>query len=97
MSLNMLYHRLRDVETPVLLVVKDQEGFVSELYLYSASGTDFRVNHNYDKILKSDCLSTDGVIEQYCLSNWTVRAIAPAHLNSFVFTASRKLSEFLVI
>lgn len=28
MSLNMLYHRLRDVETPVLLVVKDQEGFV---------------------------------------------------------------------
>ena len=35
MSLNMLYHRLRDVETPVLLVVKDQEGFVSELYLYS--------------------------------------------------------------
>ena len=35
MSLNMLYHRLRDVETPVLLVVKDQERFVSELYLYS--------------------------------------------------------------
>ena len=36
MSLNMIYHRLRDLETPVLLVVKDQEGFVSvELYLYS--------------------------------------------------------------
>ena len=29
----MFYRRLRDVETPVLLVVKDQEGFVSELYL----------------------------------------------------------------
>lgn len=73
----MLYHRLRDVETPVLLVVKDQEGFVSELYIVS-SGTDFRVNHNYNRILKYDCLSTDGVIEQYawCLSNWTVRAIA---------------------
>ena len=25
-------------------------------------------------------LSTDGVIEQYCLSNWTVRAIARTHL-----------------
>ena len=73
----MLYHRLRDVETPVLFVVKDQEGFVSELYIVS-SGTDFRVNHNYNRILKYDCLSTDGVIEQYewCLSNWTVRAIA---------------------
>ncbi|CAH3175648.1 unnamed protein product, partial [Porites lobata] len=28
MSLNMLYHRLRDVKTSVLLVVKAQEGFV---------------------------------------------------------------------
>ena len=35
MSLNMFYRRLRDLETPVLLVVKDQEGFISELYLYS--------------------------------------------------------------
>ena len=69
---------------------------MSSIYIVS-SGTDFRVNHNYNKILKSDCLSTDGVIEQYCLSNWTVRTIARAHLNSFVFTASRKLSEFLVI
>ena len=66
---------------------------MSSIYIVS-SGTDFRV---YEKIFKSDCLSTNGVIEQYCLSNWTVRAIAPAHLNSFVFTASRKLSEFLVI
>ena len=52
---------------------------MSSIYIVS-SGTDFRVNHNYNKILKSDCLSTDGVIEQYCLSNWTVRAIARTHL-----------------
>ena len=70
---------------------------MSSIYIVS-SGTDFRVNHNYsNKILKSYCLSTDGVIEQYCLSNWTIRAIARAHLNSFVFSASRKLSEFLCV
>ena len=69
---------------------------MSSIYIVS-SGTDFRVNNNYNKILKSDCLSTDGVIEQYCLSNWTVRAIARAHLNNFFFTASRKLSEFLCV
>ena len=56
---------------------------MSSTYIVS-SGTDFRVNHNYKKILKSDCLSTDGVIKQYYLSNWTVRATAHAHLNSFV-------------
>ena len=67
---------------------------MSSIYIVS-SGTDFRVNHNYNKILKSDCLSTDGVIEQYCLSNWTVLAIVRAHLNSFFLTASRKLSEFV--
>ena len=97
MSLNMLYHRLRDVKTSVLLVVKAQEGFVSEPAIYTvSSGTYFRIDHNYNKILKFDCLSTDGEIEQCCLSNWTVRAITRAHLNSFVFTASKKLSEFLV-
>ena len=90
----MLYHRLRDVETPVLLVVKDQEGFVSGSIYTVSSGTNFRVNHNYNKILKSDCLPADGVIEQSCLSHWTVLAIARAHLNSFFLTASSKLSEF---
>ena len=44
---------------------------MSSIYIVS-SGTDFRVNHNYNKILKSDCLPADGVIGQYCLSNWTV-------------------------
>ena len=29
MSLSTLYHRVREVETPVLLVVKDNNGFVS--------------------------------------------------------------------
>ncbi len=29
MSLKTLYHRLREIETPVLLVVKDDNGFVS--------------------------------------------------------------------
>lgn len=29
MSLNTLYHRVREVETPVLLVVEDSNGFVS--------------------------------------------------------------------
>ena len=68
---------------------------MSSIYIVS-SGTDFRVNHNYDKIFKSDCLSTDGVIEQYCLSNWTVLAIAHAHLNSFVFTAAENSRNFFV-
>ena len=67
---------------------------MSSIYIVS-SGTDFRVNHNYNKILKSDCLPADGVREQYCLSNWTVLAIARTHLNSFFLTASRKLSEFV--
>ena len=69
---------------------------MSFIYVVS-SGIDFRVNHKYNKILKYDCLSTEGVIEQYCLSNWTVRAIARSHLNRFVFTASRKHSEFLCV
>ena len=68
---------------------------MSSIYTVS-SGTDFRVNHNYKKILKSDCLSTDGVIEQYCLSNWTVLAIAHAHLNSFFFTAAENSRNFFV-
>ena len=29
MSLKTLYHRLREVDTPVLLVVKDDKGYVS--------------------------------------------------------------------
>ena len=34
---------------------------MSSIYIVS-SGTDFRVNHNYNKILKSDCLPADGFI-----------------------------------
>ena len=34
---------------------------MSSIYTVS-SGTDFRVNHNSNKILKSDCLPADGFI-----------------------------------
>ena len=51
--------------------------------------------HNYNKILKSDRLST-ALIEQYasCLRNWTVRAITRA-LKLLFFTVSKKILEFL--
>ena len=53
-----------------------------------------RHHHNYNKILKSDWLSTpliSALIGQYasCLSNWTVRAITRA-LTWLFFTAGKK-------
>ena len=55
----------------------------------------FAVNHNYDKILKSDWLSTaliSTLIGQYAsfLSNWTVHAITRAPKWLF-FIAGKKL------
>ena len=67
----------------------------------------FGLNHNYNKILTSDWLSTvliSALIGQcnrticVCLSNWTVHVIAHVHLNDFFFffTASKKTQKFLV-
>ena len=64
---------------------------------------NIRLNHNYNKIVKSDWLSTTLIsaligqlIGQYasCLSNWTVRAITRA-LKWLFFITSKKL-EFLL-
>ena len=59
------------------------------------------LNHNYNKILTSDWLSTaliSALIGQYvsCLSNWTVCAITRALKWLFFSTGSKKISEFLV-
>ena len=46
-------------------------------------------HHNYNKILKSDWLSTPLISGESCLSNWTVRAITRA-LKWLFFTAGKK-------
>ena len=69
---------------------------------------NYSPNHNYNKIVKSDWLSTvlisaliGQLIGQYasCLSNWTVRAITRALKWLFVFTASKikfRISNVLI-
>ena len=66
------------------------------------SETDnFGVNHNYNKILESDWLSTaliSALIGQYasCISNWTVCTITRA-LKWLFFTASQKIGISFVL
>ena len=61
----------------------------------------YSLNHNYNKILNSDWLSTTlilALIGQYasCLSNWTVRAITRALKWLFFSLLAKKISEFVV-
>ena len=58
-------------------------------------------NHNYNKIVKSDWLSTaliSALIGQYasCLSNWTVRAITRELKWLFFSLLAKQNFEFLV-
>ena len=63
-------------------------------------GADYQNNHIYNKILKSDWLSTvlisALIIGQYvsCLSNWIVRDIT--RVPAFFFHSAKKFLEFLV-
>ena len=71
--------------------------FCAEMEVVSS----FSYNHNYNKILKSDWLSTvliSAIIGQNeaCLSHWTVRVITLA-LKWLSLTATKKLSKFLVV
>ena len=57
-------------------------------------------NHNYNKILKSDWLSTaliPALIGQYasCLSNWTVHAITRALKGLFLTASEKKIGIIL--
>ena len=61
----------------------------------------FNHHHNYNKILKSDWLSTpliSALIGQYAsyLSNWTVREITRALTWLFFTAGKKKVLEFLV-
>ena len=59
---------------------------------------DFCVNHNYNKIVKPDWLSTaliSALIGQFN-SNWTVRAITRALKWLFFFLLAKQNVEFLV-
>ena len=70
--------------------------------VYQYTRTIINNNHNYNKIPKSDWLSTvliSALIGLYgsCLSNWIVRDITRAlKWSFFFFTASKKTLEFLV-
>ena len=61
--------------------------------------TDNSNNHNYNKIVKSDWLSTaliSALIGQYvsCLNNWTVRAITCALKWLFFLLLAKTILEF---
>ena len=61
--------------------------------------TYYSTSHNYNKILKSDWLSTvltSALIGQYasCLSIWTVCIVACVHFKGF-FTANKNSQNFL--
>ena len=54
-------------------------------------------NHNYNKILKSDWLSTVLISAPIGQSNWTLFAIIHAHLNGFLLSLlAKKLSKYHV-
>lgn len=63
---------------------------------------DYRINHNCNKSFNDDWLSTflnSALIGLYawCQSNWTVRAIAHAHLNDYLsLPAKKKNRNFLI-
>ena len=63
----------------------------------------FIINHNYNKILKSDWMLTvliSTLIGQYasCLvCNWTLGTIMRVHLNGFLFTACKKTLACVLI
>ena len=60
---------------------------------------DYRINHNCNKSFNDDWLSTflnSALIGLYawCQSNWTVRAIAHAHLNDYFSLPAKKYYKF---
>ena len=72
-----------------------------QCYLIAVYPMCYSLNHNYNKILNSDWLSTAlilALIGQYasCLSNWTVRAITRALKWLFFPLLAKKISEFVV-
>ena len=80
--------------------------YVAGELIISILMANIKHNHNYNKIVKSDWLSTalisaliGQLIGQYasCLSNWTVRAITRALKWFFFSLLAIKISEFLVL
>ena len=58
--------------------------------------SSFTFNHNYNKILKSDCLSPVLISALMGQCNRTVHATARVLLNGLFFTDRKNLSEVLV-
>ena len=65
-------------------------GLVTAKNEFCNKRADFQTNHKYNKILKSDWLSTVLISALIGQCNRTVCAIPRACLNGFFFTASQK-------